>query len=185
MAPEMYEESYDESVDVYAFGMCLLEMYTQEYPYMECSNPAQIYKKVTQVKPFRNLHLFSLLLPPFISHSFCSYSSLFLAHLFLALSLSCVPFLLHSLPLPWFLFLLLFSFSSLPLLAPLSPSPLSLSFSVPLPLPPPLSLSLTLSLSLFLSLFLTFPAFSSFLSLLLSFTTFPPFRVSAQLQCLK
>ncbi len=52
MAPEMYEESYDESVDVYAFGMCLLEMCTQEYPYMECSNPAQIYKKVSQgIKP--------------------------------------------------------------------------------------------------------------------------------------
>ena len=26
MAPEMYEESYDEKVDVYAFGMCLLAM---------------------------------------------------------------------------------------------------------------------------------------------------------------
>ena len=50
MAPEMYEEDYDESVDVYAFGMCLLEMCTQEYPYMECSNPAQIYKRVTQVQ---------------------------------------------------------------------------------------------------------------------------------------
>ena len=48
----MYEESYDESVDVYAFGMCLLEMCTQEYPYMECSNPAQIYKRVTHgIKP--------------------------------------------------------------------------------------------------------------------------------------
>ena len=52
MAPEMYEENYDESVDVYAFGMCLLEMCTQEYPYMECSNPAQIYKRVSQgIKP--------------------------------------------------------------------------------------------------------------------------------------
>ena len=52
MAPEMYEESYDESVDVYAFGMCLLEMCTLEYPYMECSNPAQIYKRVSQgIKP--------------------------------------------------------------------------------------------------------------------------------------
>ena len=47
MAPEMYEENYDESVDVYAFGMCLLEMCTQEYPYNECSNPAQIYKRVS------------------------------------------------------------------------------------------------------------------------------------------
>lgn len=49
MAPEMYDEVYDESVDVYAFGMCLLEMCTLEYPYQECSNPAQIYKKVTTV----------------------------------------------------------------------------------------------------------------------------------------
>ena len=47
MAPEMYEEHYDESVDVYAFGMCLVEMSTLEYPYQECSNPAQVYKKVT------------------------------------------------------------------------------------------------------------------------------------------
>ena len=52
MAPEMYDEHYDESVDVYAFGMCLIEMSTLEYPYIECSNPAQIYKKVTSgVKP--------------------------------------------------------------------------------------------------------------------------------------
>ncbi|CAI9722046.1 serine/threonine-protein kinase WNK1 [Octopus vulgaris] len=47
MAPEMYEEHYDESVDVYAFGMCMLEMATSEYPYKECSNAAQIYKRVT------------------------------------------------------------------------------------------------------------------------------------------
>ncbi|XP_063236077.1 uncharacterized protein LOC134538582 [Bacillus rossius redtenbacheri] len=52
MAPEMYEEHYDESVDVYAFGMCMLEMATSEYPYSECLVPAQIYKKVINgVKP--------------------------------------------------------------------------------------------------------------------------------------
>lgn len=49
MAPEMYEEHYDESVDVYAFGMCMLEMATSEYPYSECQNAAQIYRKVTCV----------------------------------------------------------------------------------------------------------------------------------------
>jgi len=49
MAPEMYEEHYDESVDVYAFGMCMLEMATSEYPYTECTGPAQIYKKVISV----------------------------------------------------------------------------------------------------------------------------------------
>ena len=53
MAPEMYEEKgYNEKVDIYAFGMCLLEMVTGEYPYNECKNAAQIYKKVSQgIKP--------------------------------------------------------------------------------------------------------------------------------------
>lgn len=50
MAPELYEEDYDELVDIYSFGMCMLEMLTSEYPYSECSNPAQIYKKVTSGK---------------------------------------------------------------------------------------------------------------------------------------
>lgn len=49
MAPEMYEErGYSEKVDIYAFGMCLLEMVTGEYPYSECTNAAQVYKKVSQ-----------------------------------------------------------------------------------------------------------------------------------------
>lgn len=51
MAPEMYEEKYDEAVDIYAFGMCILEMATSEYPYSECQNAAQIYRKVTSVRP--------------------------------------------------------------------------------------------------------------------------------------
>lgn len=49
MAPELYEENYNELVDIYAFGMCLLELVTLEYPYVECTNAAQIYKKVTSV----------------------------------------------------------------------------------------------------------------------------------------
>ncbi|KAL2501382.1 putative serine/threonine-protein kinase WNK4 [Forsythia ovata] len=49
MAPELYEEEYDELVDVYSFGMCVLEI-SSEYPYYECSIPAQIYKKVTSGK---------------------------------------------------------------------------------------------------------------------------------------
>ncbi|KAK9086817.1 hypothetical protein Syun_029211 [Stephania yunnanensis] len=46
MAPEVYEEEYNELVDIYSFGMCILEMVTFEYPYSECTHPAQIYKKV-------------------------------------------------------------------------------------------------------------------------------------------
>ncbi|KAJ4825537.1 hypothetical protein Tsubulata_033530 [Turnera subulata] len=46
MAPEVYEEEYNELVDIYSFGMCVLEMVTFDYPYSECTHPAQIYKKV-------------------------------------------------------------------------------------------------------------------------------------------
>ncbi len=52
MAPELYDEEYDDRVDVYSFGMCLLELATLEYPYCECRNAAQIYKKVTNVRNF-------------------------------------------------------------------------------------------------------------------------------------
>lgn len=52
MAPELYEEDYTEMVDIYSFGMCLLEMVTMEIPYSECDSIAKIYKKVTTgIKP--------------------------------------------------------------------------------------------------------------------------------------
>ncbi|KAG7560479.1 Protein kinase-like domain superfamily [Arabidopsis thaliana x Arabidopsis arenosa] len=57
MAPELYEEDYNELVDIYSFGMCVLEMLTGEYPYSECTNPAQIYKKVTSGKLPDSFHL--------------------------------------------------------------------------------------------------------------------------------
>ncbi|GFP83289.1 probable serine/threonine-protein kinase wnk11 [Phtheirospermum japonicum] len=47
MAPELYEENYTELVDIYSFGMCLLEMVTCEIPYSECESLVKIYKKVT------------------------------------------------------------------------------------------------------------------------------------------
>eukprot|EP00980_Cylindrotheca_fusiformis_P016695 scaffold5024_cov136-Cylindrotheca_fusiformis.AAC.24 len=56
MAPDMYEENpYDEKVDVYSFGMCMLEIFTKEIPYRECSNPAQIYKRVSRGDPPESL----------------------------------------------------------------------------------------------------------------------------------
>ena len=52
MAPELYEEDYTEMVDIYSFGMCMIEMVTLEIPYSECDNVAKIYKKVsTGVRP--------------------------------------------------------------------------------------------------------------------------------------
>ncbi|XP_021776519.1 probable serine/threonine-protein kinase WNK9 [Chenopodium quinoa] len=50
MAPEVYAEEYNELVDIYSFGMCVLEMVTFDYPYSECTHPAQIYKKVVSGK---------------------------------------------------------------------------------------------------------------------------------------
>jgi WNK lysine deficient protein kinase len=47
MAPEMYSETYTESVDIYSYGMCVLEMVTREIPYAECGSVMQIYKNVT------------------------------------------------------------------------------------------------------------------------------------------
>ncbi|KAL4185364.1 hypothetical protein AMTRI_Chr10g5570 [Amborella trichopoda] len=47
MAPELYEEDYTEVVDIYSFGMCVLEMVTMEIPYNECDSVAKIYKKVS------------------------------------------------------------------------------------------------------------------------------------------
>lgn len=47
MAPELYDENYTEQIDIYSFGMCVLEMVTLEVPYSECDNVAKIYKKVT------------------------------------------------------------------------------------------------------------------------------------------
>lgn len=47
MAPELYEEDYTELVDIYSFGMCVLEMATREIPYSECDSVAKIYRKVT------------------------------------------------------------------------------------------------------------------------------------------
>jgi WNK lysine deficient protein kinase len=49
MAPELFTKDYSESVDIYSFGMCMLEMMTCEYPYSECQGQGHIYKKVSQV----------------------------------------------------------------------------------------------------------------------------------------
>mgnify|MGYP001153129628 CR=1 FL=1 len=38
MAPELYNEDYTEKVDIYAFGMCVLEMATKEYPFQVRQN---------------------------------------------------------------------------------------------------------------------------------------------------
>ncbi|KAK2970386.1 hypothetical protein RJ640_007514 [Escallonia rubra] len=45
-APELSEDEYNELVDINSFGMSVLELVTREYPYSECKNAGQVYKKV-------------------------------------------------------------------------------------------------------------------------------------------
>ncbi|EMS60328.1 putative serine/threonine-protein kinase WNK9 [Triticum urartu] len=52
MAPELFTGKYNELVDIYSFGMCMLEMVTCEYPYSECEGKPWIYKKISEgIKP--------------------------------------------------------------------------------------------------------------------------------------
>ena len=46
MAPEVYKGSYNTKIDIYSFGMCVIEMCTKKSPYYECGSQASIYKKV-------------------------------------------------------------------------------------------------------------------------------------------
>ena len=47
MAPELYDEHYGPGVDIYSFGLCILEMCTRMTPYSECKTPIEVYNKVT------------------------------------------------------------------------------------------------------------------------------------------
>lgn len=46
MAPEMYDEQYGTEVDIYAFGMSLLQMASRKLPFSECSTTGQVYKYI-------------------------------------------------------------------------------------------------------------------------------------------
>ena len=46
MAPELYNEKYNELVDIWSFGMCVLELVTNTIPYKECKNTIAVYNKV-------------------------------------------------------------------------------------------------------------------------------------------
>ena len=46
MAPELYNEKYNTSVDIWSFALCLLELVTSEIPYKECKNTIAVYQKV-------------------------------------------------------------------------------------------------------------------------------------------
>ncbi|KAK7399405.1 hypothetical protein VNO78_10587 [Psophocarpus tetragonolobus] len=75
MAPELYDENYSELADIYSFGMCMLELMTSEYPYSECRNSAQIYKKVSSgIKPVALSKVMDLEMQSFIKKCLVSAS---------------------------------------------------------------------------------------------------------------
>jgi WNK lysine deficient protein kinase len=52
MAPEFYNENYTETVDIYAYGLCVLELVSLEIPYSECDSIPKIVKRVSSgIKP--------------------------------------------------------------------------------------------------------------------------------------
>ncbi|CAD8163013.1 unnamed protein product [Paramecium octaurelia] len=56
MAPEIYHGNYDTKVDIYAFGMCILEIVTGMKPFCECKGgTAQIIKKVMEAQKPQSL----------------------------------------------------------------------------------------------------------------------------------
>lgn len=50
MAPEMYEEKYGTGVDVYSFGLCIIEMCTLSTPYSECKNQSALLMKLKSME---------------------------------------------------------------------------------------------------------------------------------------
>ena len=46
MAPEMYEQRYGTGVDIYSFGLCVIEMCTLTTPYSECKNQIALFQKI-------------------------------------------------------------------------------------------------------------------------------------------
>jgi serine/threonine protein kinase len=66
MAPELFGENYNELVDIYSFGMCMLEMVTGECPYSECQGFVQIYKKISEVSNMLPRNCLTYLLQDFL-----------------------------------------------------------------------------------------------------------------------
>ena len=56
MAPEIYQENYTMAVDIWSFGMCVMQMISGDRPYVECENVAQIFRKVTSGILPSNVH---------------------------------------------------------------------------------------------------------------------------------
>lgn len=50
MAPELFDGQYGDGVDVYSYGLLLLEMATNKVPYEECKNLGHMYKTKMELR---------------------------------------------------------------------------------------------------------------------------------------
>jgi serine/threonine protein kinase len=58
MAPELFNgSSYNEKVDIWAFGMCVLEMATHRYPFSECTSYGRLVRKIVSGEKPLGLYL--------------------------------------------------------------------------------------------------------------------------------
>jgi len=76
MAPEIYNECYDKRIDIYSFGMALLEIVSGKTPYSECDSIPKIWKKVINgIKPKIISRIKHKKLKDIIEKCICNYSN--------------------------------------------------------------------------------------------------------------
>ena len=76
MAPEIYNECYDKRIDIYSFGMAILEIISGKTPYSECDTIPKIWKKVINgIKPKIISRIKHKKLKDIIEKCICNYSS--------------------------------------------------------------------------------------------------------------
>ena len=76
MAPEIYNECYDKRIDIYSFGMAILEIISGKTPYSECDTIPKIWKKVINgIKPKIISRIKHKKLKDIIEKCICNYSN--------------------------------------------------------------------------------------------------------------
>eukprot|EP01084_Bolivina_argentea_P184238 317795_1 len=55
-APELYTETCNEKMDIWSFGICILELITSRMPYAECKNAVQLYQTISASKKPQDLY---------------------------------------------------------------------------------------------------------------------------------
>lgn len=57
MAPEIFDNCYEKAIDIYSFGMCMVEMCTLKAPYYELDNIGSVCKAIIERIPPNSYHM--------------------------------------------------------------------------------------------------------------------------------